>query len=224
MSTVPFASAANPTEQRAQLAELGRDVWGYLAPSDPNCGFIITDNSVVAGNGRAAPALAREVIADIATVSDHPVRWMVLTHYHAVRTLAASAFGIETIIASRGTHELIQERGAEDRESELRRFPRLFRGSDEISGLTQRRIAFEGRMTLHLGGREIALAQLDRSHTRGDALIHVPNAGVTFAGDMVENRCAIYADDACLDDWLGALERLRAWGTGGDGAGGEAEP
>jgi len=61
---------------------------------------------------------------------------VVLSHYHAVRVLGASAYKAEAVIASQETHRLIEERGQQDWDSEFGRFPRLFQGSESIPGLT----------------------------------------------------------------------------------------
>jgi len=49
----------------------------------------------------------------------------VLSHYHAVRVLGASAFDAEVIVAHENTRALIAERGAQDWASEFARMPRL---------------------------------------------------------------------------------------------------
>lgn len=214
MLTTSFASANDVSEQKAKLVELGRDVWAYASPSDPNCGFVVGDDGVLAVDCRATPALAREMIADIATVTDKPVKYVALTHYHAVRVMGASAFGVEAIFASKVTHNLIRERGAADLESETRRFPRLFKGAAEIPGLTWPKVTFDGEMRFHFGGREVVLRQLGRAHTAGDTICAIPDAGVVFSGDLVENRCGVYTGDAYLADWLDTLEALRAYPAG----------
>ncbi len=214
MLTTSFASASDVSDQKAKLVELGRDVWAYASPSDPNCGFVVGDDGVLAVDCRATPSLAREMIADIATVTDKPIKYVALTHYHAVRVMGASAFGIEAIFASRSTHRLIAERGAADLESETRRFPRLFKGADEIPGLTWPKVTFDGEMRFHFGGREVLLRQLGRAHTAGDTICAIPDAGVVFSGDLVENRCGVYTGDAYLSDWLDTLEALRAFPAG----------
>ena len=66
-----------------------------------------------------------------------PIKYVLLTHYHAVRVLGASAYvaeGATEIIASQGTLELIRERGAQDMQSEMERFPRLFRNAESVPG------------------------------------------------------------------------------------------
>ncbi len=78
-------------------------------------------------DARATPAMAQELVDHIRTVTDKPIKYVVLTHYHAVRVMGASGYGAPNIIASQGTLDLIKERGQQDFDSEVQRFPRLFR-------------------------------------------------------------------------------------------------
>ena len=62
------------------------------------------------------------MIRRIREVTDKPIQYVLLTHYHAVRVLGASAYGAEQIIASHDTYDLIVERGEADMKSEIGRF------------------------------------------------------------------------------------------------------
>ena len=210
-STTSFASAADTKAQRPQVQELAPGVYGYISEFDPNAGFIVGDEHVVVIDTRPTPRMARQFLADIATVTDKPVRTIVLTHYHAVRVMGASAFtDVHTIIASRGTSDWIAERGQADFDSEVGRFPRLFEGVEDVPGLTVPQLTFSGEMSLWLGRREVRLLSLGRGHSGGDAVAWLPDCGVLFSGDLVENRCGVYAGDAYLRDWARTLDAVRA--------------
>ena len=208
---VSFASASDTREQRPRVVELARDVYGYISDFDPNAGFIVGPDHVVAIDTRPTPKMARGFLADIATVTDKPVRFIVLTHDHAVRVMGASAFpDLQAIFASRGTTDWIGERGQADFESEVGRFPRLFDGVEEIPGLTRPHVTFDGSMSLWLGDREVRLLSLGRGHSSGDTVAWLPDCEVLFSGDVVENRCGVYAGDAYLRDWAGTLDAVAA--------------
>lgn len=210
-ATPSFASASDLKEQRPRIVELATNVYGYISDFDPNAGFIVGDDHVIAIDTRPTPRMARSFLADIATVTDKPVKFIVLTHYHAVRVMGASAFpDLAAIISSRGTYDWIMERGQADFESEVGRFPRLFAGVEEVPGLTVPQVTFEQSMSLWLGSREVRLLSLGRGHSGGDAVAWLPDCGVLFSGDVVENRCGVYAGDAYLRDWAGTLDRVRA--------------
>jgi glyoxylase-like metal-dependent hydrolase (beta-lactamase superfamily II) len=155
--------------------------------------------------------MAHKVIEYIRTVTDKPIKYVVLSHYHAVRVLGASGFEPQHIICSEATREMIVERGAQDYKSELQRFPRLFDAAETIPGLTWPTLTFERRMALHLGRRRVELMHIGRAHTAGDIVAWVPDANVAFSGDIVEYKSACYCGDAHFTDWPATLSRLDAF-------------
>src|SRR5262245_44638897 len=114
-----FASAADTEEKQVSFSQLSEHAWAYTAEGDPNTGIVIGDDAVLVADTQATPAMAADVIRRIREVTDKPIRYVVLTHYHAVRVLGASAYGAEHVIASEDTRDLIVERG--EQRSEERR-------------------------------------------------------------------------------------------------------
>ena len=139
------------------------------------------------GTGHAAAGQEGDRLRS-ARVTDKPITHLVLTHYHAVRVLGASAFAAPQIVMSREGARMVAERGNEDWDSEFARFPRLFEGHDEIPGLTWPTTTFTDRMSVYLGQRRIDLMHLGRAHTAGDIVAYVPDANAMFTGDIVEYR------------------------------------
>jgi glyoxylase-like metal-dependent hydrolase (beta-lactamase superfamily II) len=128
-----------------------------------------------------------------------------------VRVLGASAYAPEHIIASADTLALIQERGEQDKASEIGRFPRLFRNVESVPpGLTWPTLTFSGKMTLWLGKLEVQLLQLGRGHTAGDTVVWLPQERILFSGDLVEFDATPYAGDAYFGDWPQTLDKLAA--------------
>jgi glyoxylase-like metal-dependent hydrolase (beta-lactamase superfamily II) len=205
-----FASRGDLEAKRISFTELARGAYAYTAEGDPNSGVVVGDESVLVIDAQATPAMASDVIARIRTVTDKPIEHLVLSHYHAVRVLGASAYGARNVIASRATRELIVERGRQDWESELGRFPRLFQGADSIPGLTWPNVVFEHALTLFLGRREVQILHLGRGHTRGDTVVWLPAERVLFSGDLVEYGATPYTGDAYHEDWPTTLDRLTA--------------
>ncbi len=204
MPTRPFASTADLADKRATLEELAPGVYAYTAQGDPNVGCIIGEESILAVEARATPLMAREWIEVVRGISAKPFGDLVLTHYHAVRVLGASAFGARRVIAQRHTGEWIDERGEQDWASELARFPRLFRGAEAIPGLTRPTDVFDTEMTIDLGSRLVELRYLGRGHTAGDLVVWLPEERIAFAGDLVEAQAAPYMGDAHIADWSGS--------------------
>lgn len=207
-----FASAGDMTEKEISFTEIGRDLWAFTAQGDPNTGVIIGDDSVMIVDAQATPRLANKVIEKIRSVTDKPIKYVVLTHYHAVRVLGASAYGASETIMSAKARAMVVERGQEDWDSEFGRFPRLFQGHESIPGLTWPTMTFTNAMTLYMGKRRVDLTFLGRGHTAGDIVAHVPDANVMFTGDLVEYHSACYCGDAHFADWPATLEAIKGYG------------
>ncbi|HYW91352.1 MAG TPA: MBL fold metallo-hydrolase [Gammaproteobacteria bacterium] len=207
-----FASQGDLEPKEITFSELGDGLYAYTAEGDPNTGVIVGDEDVMVVDAQATPKMAKDVIRRIREVTDKPIRHVVLTHYHAVRVLGASAYGATNIIASRGTYDLVVERGQQDYESELGRFPRLFSGADSIPGLTWPNVVFERDLTLHMGKREVRIMHLGKGHTKGDTVVWLPQEKVLFSGDQVEFGATPYTGDAYHEEWPSTLDRLLALG------------
>ena len=206
-----FASQGDLTEKTITFDEIGRDLWAFTAEGDPNSGVIIGDTSVMIIEAQATPRLARKVIDRVRQITDKPISHLVLTHYHAVRVLGASAYGAGQIIMGDAARAMVAERGQEDWDSEFQRFPRLFEGHESIPGLTWPTTTFTDRMTVYLGNRRVDLRHLGRAHTAGDIVIHVPDENVMFTGDIVEAHSACYCGDGHFGDWGQTLNRIAAF-------------
>ena len=203
-----FASTEDLGEKKVSFDQIGTGLYAYTAEGDPNTGVIVGDDGVMVVDAQATPAMADDVIARITKVTDKPVKYVLLTHFHAVRTLGASAFKGVDILAADATRGLIAERGKEDMDSEIARFPRLFRGAETIPGLTWPTITFPDQTSVWLGRREVRIMHIGRGHTAGDVIAIVPDAGVVFSGDLVEYKSACYGGDAHFTDWLATLDHL----------------
>ncbi len=208
-----FASSADLGEKTVSFDELGPGLYAYTAEGDPNSGVIVGPDGVAVVDAQATPAMAADVQARIAGVTHRKVNRVILSHYHAVRVLGASGYPAQEIICSDITRELIVERGQADMDSEIGRFPRLFRGRESIPGLTWPTLTFHGRMSLWLGEREAQIIQIGRAHTMGDTVVWLPKEKVLFAGDTVEFGATPYCGDAHFTDWPETLRRLRELGA-----------
>ena len=211
MTTKTFASQADLQEKKVTFSKLSDNAYAYTAEGDPNTGIIVGDDAALVLDTQATPVMAQDVIRRIREVTDKPIRYVLLTHYHAVRVLGATAYGADHIIASQDTRDLIVERGEQDKASEIGRFPRLFRSVESVPpGLTWPTITFSGKMTLWLGSLEVQLLQLGRGHTKGDTVAWLPSQKILFSGDLVEFDATPYAGDAYFKDWPGTLDNIAA--------------
>jgi len=222
-ATKAFASQADLDDKKITFEQLSPHCWAYTAEGDPNSGVIMGDKFILVSDATATPAMAQDLIARIRTVSSKPIKYVLLTHYHAVRVLGASAYlaeGATEVIASQGTYELIIERGAQDMQSEMERFPRLFRNSESVPGLTWPTLVIgggnptkgevPGKLSIDLGGVTVQIWHPGPGHTRGDTIAWVEEEKVLFSGDLVEYEAGVYTGDAQLEEWPATLEALRA--------------
>lgn len=218
-----FASQSDLSDKQISFTRLSEHCWAYTAEGDPNSGVIIGEKYILVSDTTATPLMAQDLIARIRQVSDKPIKYVLLTHYHAVRVLGASAYfaeGATEIIASKGTHDLIVERGTQDMQSEMDRFPRLFRGADSVPGLTWPSLVVgdgtpgrQGGISVDLGGVTVDIWHPGAGHTRGDTIAWVAAEKVLFSGDLVEFEAGVYTGDAHLEEWPATLEALRALGA-----------
>ena len=221
MAAKPFASSADLTAKQQTLEVLADGVYALTAEGDPNIGAVEGEDFVVCFEALATPVVAARWLALLREHTDKPVRYLVLSHYHAVRVLGASAFGAEVIVAHENTRALVAERGKQDWESEFARMPRLAEGADSVPGLTWPTLTFSDRLTIELGrddkGGErgdLVLQYCGRGHTEGDLVAWLPRPRILFAGDLVEAEAALYTGDAFHRDWAGpTLDRVAGLGA-----------
>jgi glyoxylase-like metal-dependent hydrolase (beta-lactamase superfamily II) len=206
-----FASQADLADKEETLQQLGDGAFCLTAEGDPNTGIIIGDDGVMIVDARATPMMAQEVIARLRSITDKPVKYVLLTHYHAVRVMGASAYRAQHIIASTGTYDLIKERGQQDFDSEVQRFPRLFKAVETVPGLTWPSMTFDHSLTLWMGRREVQIRHVGRGHSKGDTIAYLPDCGVLYSGDLVEQGATPYCGDAYFIEWQRTLERLESF-------------
>ncbi|GII95198.1 MBL fold metallo-hydrolase [Sinosporangium siamense] len=208
-----FASSADLEDKQPTLEILADGVYALTAEGDPNVGAIEGEDFLVCFEAMATPVAAREWLALLREHTDKPIRYLVLSHYHAVRVLGASAFDADVVVAHERTKALITERGKQDWESEYGRMPRLFKDPGSIPGLTWPTLTFTDGLTIDLGaGRgDLMLRYLGRGHTEGDIVAWLPQQKVLFAGDLVEAQAALYTGDSYHREWAsGTLDGVAA--------------
>jgi glyoxylase-like metal-dependent hydrolase (beta-lactamase superfamily II) len=227
----PFASSADLATKEQTLEVLADGVYALTAEGDPNVGAIEGEDFLVCFEALATPVAARDWLAVLRQHTDKPVRYLVLSHYHAVRVLGASAFDAEVIVAHENTRALVAERGLQDWASEFARMPRLAKAAESVPGLTWPTLTFSDKLTIDLGGDrgDLELRYCGRGHTEGDIVAWLPGQRILFAGDLVEAEAALYTGDAFHRDWAaGTLDEVAALGAeslvGGRGAVSQGRP
>src|SRR5579871_6670277 len=85
-----FASTTDLAEKKVTFSEIGTDLYAFTAEGDPNTAVIVGEDGCLVFDAQATPAMANKVIGRVKTVTDKPIKYVVLSHYHAVRVLGAS--------------------------------------------------------------------------------------------------------------------------------------
>ena len=161
------------------------------------------------------PTLARGLMEDVHRVTDKPIRYLFNTHFHGDHTFGNDTFfqaGAIPILA----HEECRRELAEFGEESIARFA-AFRPemADELKAVRIRLpdFTFRDRLILHMGRRALHILHLGRGHTAGDAVVHLPGAGVLFAGDLLAARMVPYIADGYPGSWVEVLSKLEALGA-----------
>ena len=269
MSPLPFLLAAaavvsppdparpGPHEsyERVTVAE---GVYAFIAPEgrtgtvQGNSMAVVGDDGVLVVDTGQFPDLARRMIADIRTLTDKPVRFVVNTHWHGDHLLGNHeyrlAFPTAVIIQHIETRRLADRSYPGFAKSAATEFPQYVkdmraavargtrrngealsdldkeyyrRQADELEAAigqldrmphTAANLAFEGRLVVPLGAREVQILHLGRGNTGGDTVVYVPDARVLATGDMVVYP-APYAFGSHLGEWAQTLRKLQALGA-----------
>jgi glyoxylase-like metal-dependent hydrolase (beta-lactamase superfamily II) len=210
-------------DYRKGLHDLGDGCFAWLLP-DGSWGW--SNSGLITGAGTSLMvdtlfdlALTREMLAGITPVTDtHPVATLVNTHSdgdHVFGNELLAERDVE-IIASAAAAELMTQE-AVDALAGLKKlggvtgdFARQIFGPFEFEGITATGPdrTFTGETSLDVGGREVRLIQVGPAHTPGDALVHVPDARLLYAGDILFVGGTPIAWAGPIDRWLAALDRI----------------
>jgi glyoxylase-like metal-dependent hydrolase (beta-lactamase superfamily II) len=209
------------------LHDLGDGVYAYLQPDGgwgwSNAGLVTATGASLVVDTLMDLHLTRAMLAAMEPhTAAHPIRVAFNTHgdpdHCFGNELLPDGIEIWSTTAARdacaaASPEVVAGMlASQELGEDFARFARTRFGSFRLAGITQRvpTDTFEGEATLRVGDREVRLLDLGPGHTGGDAIVHVPDTGVVFAGDLV------FANDTPLmwagpvDSWLSALDRILA--------------
>jgi glyoxylase-like metal-dependent hydrolase (beta-lactamase superfamily II) len=177
---------------------------------DQSIGAVIGSDGVLVVDTRATHAQADELQRDLRTLTPLPVSAVVNTHHHYDHTFGNARFRSVPIWAHDRCAELLRT----DAEAERMRRHAIDELPDMSAELAAVEITpptdtFDETATLDLGDRPVELRYLGRGHTDNDIVALVPDAGVLFAGDLLENDAPPSFGDAYPVAWAETVgERL----------------
>ncbi len=206
------ADRADQAGQSGLVTEdLGGGCYAFSGPGFSTSGAIVGERGVIVVDTQADEDRAAEVLQALRRLTDKPIRYCVLTHFHCDRTLGALVFEPVEIIGSDLTKRLMMTRGREEAAFAARRTPSRVAEHAVRLPMVPPSLSVASSVTLELGNCEVRVMHLGRGHTVGDTIVWVPGAGVLYAGDVVQHAFAPYCGDANLSDWLRALDRITAF-------------
>jgi len=183
-----------------------------------NAGFVVTQAGVVVFDALGTPALGYRLLQRIRQVTDKPVKFVVVSHYHADHIYGLQAFkqhgGAPTVLAQRGTLGYVGGTTASQGEDARRRLEQrrqaLFPWVDEKTYIVAPDEVFDQEMNFELGGVRFEIRHLGPAHAPGDSIMLVRNYGVLFGGDVLYGGRVPFLDSPETDitRWLQGLEYI----------------
>jgi glyoxylase-like metal-dependent hydrolase (beta-lactamase superfamily II) len=174
---------------------------------DQNIGVVLGRGEALVIDTRSSYRQAREILADLRTLTSDPVTIVVDTHGHFDHAFGNAVFRPATIWGHDGCVPFMERTGEARKSKIAAETPELAGELDEVVIDPPDR-TFEDTAIVEVGGREVALRYLGRGHTDHDIVISVPGTEVLFAGDLLENGAVPFYGDAFPIDWGATAARL----------------
>lgn len=221
------------------LLPLGSDTWAWVQPDggwgEANAGLVVGAGASTVIDTPWDQRLARGMLgAMAAATADAPVELAINTHSDGDHWWGNAELPADArIVTSREAREAMDEEETPKGMARLRRLAglsgrlpgraggmgRYVRGMLEpfdFKGVTLRppTETYDGRSTEVVGGRTLQLRTLGPAHTAGDLVVHVPDAGVVFAADLVFVDVTPVMWAGPVDRWIAALDAIMALDSG----------
>lgn len=179
-----------------------------------NAGFVVTPDGVVVFDALGTPSLGWMLLQKIKEITDRPIRYVVVSHYHADHIYGLQAFKDHTgavIVAEERASEY-HDQTADERAAERldQRRQALFPWVDRNTKVVAPDMTYSERATIVLGGKRFVLFYAGPAHSSSDAMMMVEPDGVLFAGDIVQNGRIPFMNSGDVDTtkWLLALDEV----------------
>jgi glyoxylase-like metal-dependent hydrolase (beta-lactamase superfamily II) len=185
------------------------------AELDLTVGLVLGAERALVVDTRGDARQGAELAAAVRAVTTLPLT-VALTHAHFDHCFGTAAFAPAPVHALPRCREVL----AATAEAQRRRWAAHYRDrgddrtADALAATEPPLPGTDAPATLDLGGRSVDLLHLGRGHTDHDLVVAVPDAGVVFAGDLVEQGAPPDMEDAIVPEWPATLDALLALDPG----------
>jgi glyoxylase-like metal-dependent hydrolase (beta-lactamase superfamily II) len=212
------------TYQRGAV-EIADSVWAYLQPDGSwgwsNAGLVSAPDSSILVDTLFDLHLTRRMLEELRRVSPSPIATLVNTHANGDHCYGNELVtGADIVASARCAAEMLDApparladlMAAADAMGETGAYLKRIFGAFDFSGitLTPPTRTFSGALTLRAGYRVVELIEVGPAHTAGDVIVHVPDAGVVFTGDIafIGGHPIMWAGP--VGNWTAALDTILA--------------
>jgi cyclase len=203
LACAPVPGAAQSLMGMQKLADgvyVYTDSDGGNDPATVSSLVVVTDEGVLVGDGLGrvgdvaeSDAMVRRLLAEIAKLTDQPVRYLINASWHPDHTNGNHLFldaGAVIVAHRRARDDLLA----------------YYKTATDVPQAPPT-IVFDDRLTLFLGGREIRIQHLGRAHTAGDAVVYLPRERVAFLSEIFFNKQFPGLRSGYPTEWVGTLNR-----------------
>jgi glyoxylase-like metal-dependent hydrolase (beta-lactamase superfamily II) len=202
-------SASDPNDKPLHYYRLAPDTYlllGNIAEVDEynrgwngNAGFVVTAEGVVAVDSLGTPKLGRRMIATIRSVTDKPVKYLIITHNHPDHAYGAIAFrrlGGVTVIAHEGQIEYLGSDSMQRSVAYRRTFiPADMQGFEPVRADVLVGGERFSKYSFELGGKTFDVYNVGHHHSHGDLVVHQVKDGILWISDLAFNQRVTFMAD-----------------------------
>jgi glyoxylase-like metal-dependent hydrolase (beta-lactamase superfamily II) len=172
----------------------------------PNAGFVVTPAGVVVIDALASPREGEDLVRAIRSITQQPIKWLILTHHHPDHTFGAIVFRrLGAKVIAHPDRRTLASEGGED--ALLADWVRVV-GLDAMRGFEfadKPDVPVTRAYTLNFGGRRLVIRHPGAAHTAGDLMIWLPDEKILFAGDLLVEDGVTMVVDGSSGELLRAL-------------------
>jgi cyclase len=191
------------------MRQIGQGIYVETDYRGDNVGFVITGEGVILINTPMIPHEGRHWRDEIARVTNQEVIYIINTDYHPECVVGNYIFGAPVI-----AHEMSWNKMKSYGDSFRQRFVDSFKSEPRVAAALKRlrivtpQITLTDKMDLYKGNKVLKLIYVG-GHTPASIIVHIPEDGVLFAGDVVVNGMHPLMGEANSKEWLDALTYIR---------------